>query len=190
MLILLDLYASFDTIDHSILIKHLEDIGIVGIPLSWVKLYLSEKHFLYKLITIIHLLVKCITESLKVRAITIFYVYLTSYLKNNIFNFPFVKYQIFADDIQLYIELLVIANSSDNIALIDCINMVKNWFLQNNLMLNMNKNQIINISRTSLLFPSVIIDSITIVPCNNVKNLGFIFDDNLHFSNQIANVCN
>ena len=87
-------------------------------------------------------------------------------------------------------ELPVIANSSDNVALIDCINMFKNWFLQNSLMLNMNKTQLLNISRTSSVFPTVIIDSITIVPCNNVKNLGFIFDDNLHFSDQIANVVN
>ena len=53
----------------------------------------------------------------------------------------------------------------------------------------MNKNQLLNISRISSVFPSVIIDSITIVPCNNVKNIGFIFDDNLNFSDQIANVC-
>ena len=49
--------------------------------------------------------------------------------------------------------------------------------------------QLLNISRTSSVFPYVIIDSITIVPCNNVKNLGFIFDVNLNFSDQIANVC-
>ena len=49
----------------------------------------------------------------------------------------------------------------------------------------MNKTQLLNISRTLSVFPSVIIDSITIVPCNNVKNLGFIFDDNLNFSVQI-----
>ena len=91
-------------------------------------------------------------------------------LKNIISNFPSVKYQIFANDIQLYIELPVIANSSDNVALIDCINMVKNWFLQNSLMLNMNKTQLINISRTSSVFLSVIIDSITIVPCNHIFN--------------------
>ena len=89
----------------------------------------------------------------------------------------------------MYIELPEIAYSSDNVALLDCINMVTNWFLQNSLMLNMNKTQLLNISRTSSVFLSVIIDSIIIVPFNNVKNLGFIFDDNLNLSYQIANVC-
>ena len=42
-LILLDLSTAFDTIDHSILIKHLEDIGIVNIPLASIKSYLSER---------------------------------------------------------------------------------------------------------------------------------------------------
>ena len=56
-------------------------------------------------------------------------------------------------------------------------------------MLNINKTQLLNISRTSSICTFFIIDSITIVPCNNVKNLGFIFDDNLNFSDQIANVC-
>ena len=45
-------------------------------------------------------------------------------LKNIISIFPSVKYQIFADDIQLYIELPVIANSSDNVALIDYIQLI------------------------------------------------------------------
>ena len=65
--------------------------------------------------------------------------------------------------------------------------MVKNWFLQNSLMLNMNKTQLLNIFRISS--PSVIIVSMTIIPCNKVKNLGFIFNDNLNVSDKIANVC-
>ena len=75
----------------------------------------------------------------------------------------------------MYIELPIIANSSDNVALIGCIDMVKIGFLQNSLMLNMNKTQLLNISRISSIFPSVIINSITIVTCNNVKTRCFIF---------------
>ena len=51
----------------------------------------------------------------------------------------------FTDDIQLYAELPIIANSSDNVALIECINIVKNWFLQNSVMLNINKTQLLYI---------------------------------------------
>ena len=48
-LIILDLSAEFDTIDHSIFIKRLEDFGIVGIPLAWIKSYLSERTFSIKI---------------------------------------------------------------------------------------------------------------------------------------------
>ena len=36
--------AEFNTIDQTILIKRLADITIVGIPLTWIKSYLSEKN--------------------------------------------------------------------------------------------------------------------------------------------------
>ena len=55
----------------------------------------------------------------------LFSVYTLS-LNNIIYIFSSVKYPIFADNIQL-----IVANSSDHIALIDCISMVKSWFLQN-----------------------------------------------------------
>ena len=50
----------------------------------------------------------------------LFFLYIL-HLKNIISNFPSVKYKMFADDIKLYIELPIIANSSDNVAIIDCI---------------------------------------------------------------------
>ena len=103
----------------------------------------------------------------------------------------------FAVEIQLYIELPIISNSSDNIALIVVIvnimfiyiyysNMVKNQYLEYSLMLNMNKTQLLNISITLSVFPYVNLLIIVIVPCKNVKNHSFIFDDNLNFSDQIA----
>ena len=97
-LILLDLSAAFDTIDHSILIKHLEDISIVGILLAWIKSYVSERTFSIKIDN--HNAPTCQiyygVPQCSILGPLLSSLYILP-LKIVISNFPTVKYKMFAD---------------------------------------------------------------------------------------------
>ncbi|KAL7853218.1 hypothetical protein AOLI_G00200620 [Acnodon oligacanthus] len=44
ILILLDLTAAFDTVNHNILISRLSSFGITGLALQWLQSYLADRH--------------------------------------------------------------------------------------------------------------------------------------------------
>ena len=103
-------------------------------------------------------------------------------------QFPDINYHIYTDDLQIYIELHLHDLPSDNYSLLNCFNNLNNWFLRNNIMLNMSKTSLINFSRVNSIFPPVMIDGKIITPINSVKNLGFIFYSKLIFIDQVLSV--
>ena len=96
-------------------------------------------------------------------------------------QFPDINYHLYADDLQIYIELPLHAIPSDNYYLINRFNTLINWFFQNNSMLNMSKTSLINFCCVNSIFPPVIVDGQIISLTNSVKNLGFIFYSKLSF---------
>ena len=51
VLVLLDMSATFDTVDHSILISRLEHcVGIRGVTLNWFRPYLTNRNFCVKML--------------------------------------------------------------------------------------------------------------------------------------------
>ena len=96
-------------------------------------------------------------------------------------QFPDINYHLYADDLQIYIELPLDAIPSDNYYLINRFNTLINWFFQNNSMLNMSKTSLINFCCVNSIFPPVIVDGQIISLTNSVKNLGFILYSKLSF---------
>ena len=65
-----------------------------------------------------------------------------------IYQFPDTNYHLYAEDLQIYIELPLHAIPTDNYYLLNYFNPLNNWFLQN----NMSKTSIINCSRVNYIF--------------------------------------
>ena len=105
--------AAFDTISHSILLDRLEEIGITDKALDLLKHVLKIEH--------------------------IFLIYLRP-LSILISKFPQIKFNIFADDIIIYQTLP--PNNNDNSYLINYTNNIRNWLINNNLLLNIDHIQI------------------------------------------------
>uniref|UniRef100_A0AAR2K389 Reverse transcriptase domain-containing protein n=1 Tax=Pygocentrus nattereri TaxID=42514 RepID=A0AAR2K389_PYGNA len=139
LLVLLDLSAAFDTIDHNILLERLENkVGVTGTALSWFRSYLSER---YQFVRVNNLS----SNYSKVRfgvlqgsilgplLFTLYLLPLGTVISNHGVNF-----HCYADDTQLYIS----AKSDDQHRLKkmqDCVKDVKGWMLRNFLLLNSNK---------------------------------------------------
>ena len=189
-LLLLDLSSAFDTIKHDLLIDTLKMIGISDTVLLWFTSYLQNRYFSIK-INNEYSSKKLLSHGVPQGSVLgpiLFSIYLLPLI--DIFNqFPDINYHLYADDLQIYTELPLHALPSENYSLLNCLNTLNTWFLQNNLILNMSKTSLINFSRVTSIFPPVNVDGQIISPTNSVKNLGFVFDSKLNFIDQISSVC-
>ena len=103
-----------------------------------------------------------------------------------IFNlFAQIKFNIFADDIIIY-QILPLKNN-DNSSLINCTNNIRNWLINNNLLQNIDKAQLINISKnlTQNKCPIYLIDNLIVEPSKTVKCLGVIIDEHMLLDNHL-----
>ena len=189
VLVLLDLSAAFDTIDHHILLHRLEHlIGIKATALSWFKSYLLDRsQFVYTN-----------DKSSKCTAVTygvpqgsvlgpiLFTLYMLPL--GNIIRKHSINFHCYADDTQLYLSIKP-EEKNQLTKLQDCLKDIKTWMTDNFLLLNSDKTEVIVVGpkhlRNVLSNHLLSLDGISVASSSTVKNLGVIFDEDISFSSHI-----
>ena len=190
LMVLLDLSAAFDTIDHHLLLARLEsEVGLKGAALAWIASYLSDRTQRVRVENSVsapsNLAIGVPQGS--VLGPLLFLVYLLP-LRYIIEEFEMKRHG-YADDTQLYCGV----NLKDSTQLQQrlnkmesCLEKVREWMTRNKLKLNEAKTQVLLISRKD--FPgniSIKIGEEDIVPVTRVKNLGAFFDSHLLMDAQV-----
>ncbi len=145
-LVLLDLFAAFDTIDHDILLSRLSCFGVKDGALEWIRSYLTERKQTVNinggLSSSIPLLYGVPQGS--VLGPQFFTIYSSPIA--NIARKHGLQVHMYADDTQLYLPFKLNNVSDENkcrLQIESCINDIKSWMTVNKLKLNDDKTELI-----------------------------------------------
>ena len=201
VVVLLDLSAAFDTIDHGILLDKLfTDFGIHGEALGWFKSYLKDRSFRVKidksLSDLLCLLFGVPQGSLLGPVLFILYI---KYLELIAAKYG-LKIKLYADDSQLYISFHPQRPSElDDVTkrINACLEEIKTWMVNNYMKLNEDKTELLIMGRPHILKKfdlevSLQFGSTVIIPTeckgDNWKSLGVKLDRSLTMERQINSV--
>jgi hypothetical protein len=193
ILVLLDLSAAFDTVDHTILLNRLKNIGISGLVYDWFRSYLSGRTQAVFLndVSSDSVDVTCGVPQGSVLGPILFNIYtqpLGEIAKKHGLNYHF-----YADDTQLYTSFSIKDSNSSVMSVSECIADIKTWMKSNLLMLNDSKTEVALIGTKQQLGKlgnlELSVGDANIKPCTKVKNLGVIFDNNMTMEDQVNNIC-
>ena len=192
-LILLDLSAAFDTVDHNILLTFLKDhIGLRGQALDLLKSYLTGRTQCVS--------IKGVLSELRELAFGVPQGSVLGPVEFCIYTIPLgailkhykINYHIYADDTQIYCAFEI--NSLDEIlaSICDCIADIRYWMITNKLKINDDKTEFLLITSPSAKLTRDIQISIgkdQISPSPSCKSLGVMFDQHLSMGTQIKSIC-
>jgi len=195
VLVLLDLSAAFDTIDHKILLKRLEEeMGVSGAALAWFASYLSGRT---QAVLIDGTKSEKLVLDFGVPQGSVFGPYLfVTYTRplGDIVRKHGLQFHIYADDTQLYLAFNPLTPGSIEdvkTRVENCVKEIKEWMAKNFLKLNDDKTELILMRKHTLKESELVIriGDHEVTPSTEARNLGVIFDSICNMEKQVSAVC-
>uniref|UniRef100_A0A672L323 Reverse transcriptase domain-containing protein n=1 Tax=Sinocyclocheilus grahami TaxID=75366 RepID=A0A672L323_SINGR len=189
VLVLLDLSAAFDTVDHNILLERLENlVGLSGMVIKWFRSYLEGRGYYVSIGE--HkskwTSMTCGVPQGSILAPLLFSLYMLPL--SQIMRKNQIAYHSYADDTQIYLALSPNDYSPID-SLCQCIDEINSWMCENFLQLNKEKTEVIAFgNKDEVLKVNAYLDSRGLTTKNQVRNLGVILETDLSFSSHVKAV--
>uniref|UniRef100_A0A3B3DJ46 Reverse transcriptase domain-containing protein n=1 Tax=Oryzias melastigma TaxID=30732 RepID=A0A3B3DJ46_ORYME len=188
ILVLLDLSAAFDTVDHEILLSRLQNVvGIGGAALTWFRSYLADRTMTVNLsrFTSDTAPLSFGVPQGSILGPLLFSLYLLPL--GSIIQKHGVSFHFYADDSQIYLPIK--KNGSSLKHLMSCLNEIRTWLESSFLSFNEKKTEVLVIGPSNRCDPSGL-DLGPLAPHfkHSVRNLGFILDSDFKLDHHITSV--
>ena len=193
LLVLLDLSAAFDTVNHQLLIKTLQQLGIRGTMLHWFSTYLLGRLQRIKVngVTSQPKTLDCGVPQGSVLSPILFTIYTASL--GQLLRQLDVQYHLYADDSQLWVIFKPPDLDTAIGQMEKCIASVQKWMLSHELKMNDDKTEFLVISSKSIargiVSPMLHIGDHQVVATSTARNIGVMVDSKASMEAHVLSVC-